>query len=236
MLHKTKGIVIKSTPFRESSLVSKIFTEKFGLQTYIINGVRSSGKTGKAALFQPLTILELVVYKHEQKKMERISEVKLSHHFSQLHFDVAKSTAAFFIAELLNKIIYEEENNDIFFEWLADKLIELDKTETLNASFHLDFMLQISKHFGFYPHENSSETTLYFDLMNGVFQNEIPSHLNYLNKNDSKLFSGFLMDNNSPQNRMQRKKVLQILCDYFALHIPNFGKMKSPDVLAAMFD
>ena len=57
MLHKTKGIVIKSTPFRESSLICKIFTEKFGLQTYIVNSVRSSGKTGKAALFQPLTIL-----------------------------------------------------------------------------------------------------------------------------------------------------------------------------------
>ena len=236
MLHKTKGIVIKSTPFRESSLVSKIFTEKFGLQTYIINGVRSSGKTGKAALFQPLTILDLVVYKHEHKKMERISEVKLVHHFSQINFDVAKNTTAFFVAELLHKVIYEEENNNDFFEWLENKLIELDATETLNASFHLDFMLELSKHFGFYPHENSTSTTNYFDLMNGVFQQEIPSHLNYLNKNDSRLFAEFLNKSNALQNRIQRKKVLQILCDYFALHIPNFGKMKSPDVLAAMFD
>ncbi len=236
MLHKTKGIVIKTTPFRESSIVCKIFTELFGLQTYIINGVRTSGKTGKAALFQPLTILDLVVYKHEHKKMERISEVKLAYHFTQINFDVAKNITAFFIAELLHKVIYEEENNNEFFEWLENKLIELNNTETLNASFHLDFMLQLSKHFGFYPHENLTETATYFDLVNGVFQNEIPSHINYLNKNDSKLFADFLNGSNNLQNRIQRKKILQILCDYFELHIPNFGKMKSPEVLAALFD
>ena len=236
MLHKTKGIVIKSTPYRETSLVCKIFTEKFGLQTYIVNGVRSSGKTGKAALFQPLTILDLVVYKHEQKKMERISELKLAFHFSQLHFDVAKNSIAFFIAELLHKAIYEEENNTDFFEWLENKLMELDAIEVVNPSYHLSFMLQVSKFLGFYPHENSTAENCYFDLINGNFEEKIPNHLNYLNNNDSKLFADFLNRNEILQNRIQRKKILQILCDYFGLHIPDFGKMKSPEVLAAMFD
>ena len=83
MLHKTKGIVLKTIPFRESSVVATIYTEKFGRQSYIINSVRTAKGGGKAALLQPLTVLDLVVYKHEQKKLERISEMKPAFYFQQ---------------------------------------------------------------------------------------------------------------------------------------------------------
>ena len=42
MLHKTKGIVISFIKYKETSIIVKIYTEKFGIQTYIENGVRSS--------------------------------------------------------------------------------------------------------------------------------------------------------------------------------------------------
>ncbi|HQS52668.1 MAG TPA: recombination protein O N-terminal domain-containing protein, partial [Daejeonella sp.] len=40
MLHKTRGIVFKTTNYAESSVVVQIFTEKFGLQSYLINGIK----------------------------------------------------------------------------------------------------------------------------------------------------------------------------------------------------
>ena len=40
MLHKTRGIVFKTTDYGESSVIVQIFTEKFGLQSYIINAVK----------------------------------------------------------------------------------------------------------------------------------------------------------------------------------------------------
>src|SRR3970282_1036496 len=41
MIHKTKGIVFRFVRFRESSIIVTIFTELFGLQSYIVNGARS---------------------------------------------------------------------------------------------------------------------------------------------------------------------------------------------------
>ena len=40
MLHKTRAIVFKTTDYGETSVIVQLFTEKFGLQSYIINGVK----------------------------------------------------------------------------------------------------------------------------------------------------------------------------------------------------
>ena len=44
MTHKTKGIVLRTVKYGETSLVVIMFTELFGIQTYMVNGVRSAKK------------------------------------------------------------------------------------------------------------------------------------------------------------------------------------------------
>ncbi|MFM2327595.1 MAG: repair protein RecO, partial [Bacteroidota bacterium] len=39
MTHKTKGIVLRSIKYGETSLVVTLFTELFGVQTYMVNAV-----------------------------------------------------------------------------------------------------------------------------------------------------------------------------------------------------
>ena len=63
MTHKTKGIVLRTIKYGETSVVVTIFTELFGIQTYMVNGVRTTEKSSaKANYFQPGAILDLVVY------------------------------------------------------------------------------------------------------------------------------------------------------------------------------
>ena len=45
-LHKTKGIVLRAVKYGETSMVVSIFTELFGLQSYLVNGVRTATKKG----------------------------------------------------------------------------------------------------------------------------------------------------------------------------------------------
>jgi DNA repair protein RecO (recombination protein O) len=84
MLHKTRGIGLSYLRYRESSIITKIYTEAFGIQTYIVNGVRSSkSKNNRIALFQPLTLLDMVVYhKNKEDTVHRISELKCYAPFS----------------------------------------------------------------------------------------------------------------------------------------------------------
>lgn len=56
MTHKTKAIILRSIKYGEASLVVTAFTELFGIQTYLVNGVRASNK-------KPIT---LPVFSHLQ--------------------------------------------------------------------------------------------------------------------------------------------------------------------------
>ena len=94
MLHKTKGIVLNFVKFKETSVIVKIYTEKFGLQSYIENGVRSSKSKNKIALFQPLTQLELVVYHDPKKEINRISEIRCILPYKSIPFEIKKSRNA----------------------------------------------------------------------------------------------------------------------------------------------
>jgi len=50
MLHSTAGIVLRNIKYGETSVVVTIFTELFGVQSYLINGVRvASTKTASKA-------------------------------------------------------------------------------------------------------------------------------------------------------------------------------------------
>lgn len=43
-IHHTKGIVLRTVKYGETSLVVSIYTEMFGLQQYMVNGVRTNKK------------------------------------------------------------------------------------------------------------------------------------------------------------------------------------------------
>jgi DNA repair protein RecO (recombination protein O) len=42
MVIKTRGIVLRAIKYSETSVIADIFTEQFGLRSYIISGVRTS--------------------------------------------------------------------------------------------------------------------------------------------------------------------------------------------------
>src|SRR5688572_15814511 len=106
-LHSTKGIVLKAVKYGETSLIVTIFTELFGVQSYIVSGVRTSTKkgTGKANLFQPTAILDLVVYHNELKHLNRIKEFRWYYLYKHIFSDVPKNAVALFMIELLTKCL-----------------------------------------------------------------------------------------------------------------------------------
>ena len=92
-LYKTKGIVLRTVKYGETSVIVTIFTELFGIQSYLVNGVRTSTKkgSGKASLFQPSAILELVVYHNELKHLNRIKEFRWDYLYRHILTDVRKN-------------------------------------------------------------------------------------------------------------------------------------------------
>lgn len=216
MLHKTKGVVFRFTKYGETSIIVNIFTELFGLQSYIVNGVRSSSKRSKIALFQPLTLLDLVVYYKENANILRIKEVKCYHPYQSVTSEIRKSAIAMFIIEVLNKSVKEQSHAGEIHDFVANSLMTLDKLQK-PENFHLLFLLGLSKHLGFGP--NLTEEVLGGHWMD-VGDQEV---LKRLMKSE--------YDSTIMINYAQRQTLLLSLLRFYANHVDNFGEMKSLAVL-----
>jgi DNA repair protein RecO (recombination protein O) len=71
MTHKTKGIVLRTIQYGETSVITSIYTELFGLQSYIVKGVRKASKKKQPAAlyFQPGAMLDMEVYQNNLKNL-----------------------------------------------------------------------------------------------------------------------------------------------------------------------
>ncbi|MEO6149585.1 MAG: DNA repair protein RecO, partial [Mucilaginibacter sp.] len=169
MLHKTRGIVLKTTDYSESSVVVQIFTEKFGLQSYIINGVKKPRAKIPRNMLQPLHLLDMVVYHKNTGGVQRIAELKNAPVLQTIPYDVIKSSIAIFLNEVLYKTIRQQSADEHLFDFVFSAIEWLDHQQEGLANFHLLFLLQLTRYLGFYPDKELAKDADYFDMRNGVF-------------------------------------------------------------------
>ena len=164
---KTRGIVLHSIKFSETSVIIKIYTEKLGLVSYMVKGVRSSKSKIKATLLQPLALLDMVVTHHENKQLQYIREFSRAYTYQTIPFDTLKSAVALFLLEVITKSVREHEQNEEMFGFIYDAFQILDESEKLDPHFHLIFLVRFSGFIGFMPQGNFSEENNYFNLTEG---------------------------------------------------------------------
>ena len=244
MIHKTNGIVLRSVKYGETSLVLTIYTELFGLQSYLVNGVRISSKKspGKANFFQPASMLDLVVYQNELKNLQRIREFRFAHIYQNIFFDVFKNSVALFMVELLLKTLKQPEPNPELFYFIEESFLRLDQAgEAVVANFSLFFSIHLAGFFGFRIQDDFSEKKPFLDLQEGLFVSQKPAHGYYLDETYSYVSSQLLKVMQPDElvqiglNREMRKELLQAYQNFYALHIPDFGTMKTVPVLQTVF-
>ncbi len=239
-LHHTKGIVLRSVKYGETSLIVSVFTEKFGIQSYLVNGVRMFTKkgNGKASLFQPTAILDMVVYHNELKQLQRIREFKWGFLYQNILSDVRKNSVALFMTELLTKCLKQPEPNNDLFQFAEDSFIHLDAAnDIVTANYPLFFALHLPVFFGFRFIDNYSEVFQFLDLKEGEFLKGPPGHPHFLDEKQSFYTSQFLKVLHPAElegirlNREFRRNLLYSIEIYYALQIQDFGVMRTLPVL-----
>ena len=236
MLINTKGIIVRTMKYSESSIITDIYTEKVGMQSFIISGVRSKSAKTKAGIFQIMTIVDLVAYFKSSSKLNRIKEIKLGHVYETIPFQVPRSAVGTFMIEIARKSIVEPEENPKLFKFVCDAFIFLDTTQHSFANLHLRYMLELTSYLGFLPGGAFTDKTCFFDLKEGIFLKEPPDHLQYMEEEMSDYLSHFLQMTKEDcheikMNRVHRKTLLLNLIDYFRLHVDNFPTVQSHIIL-----
>ncbi len=241
--HKTKGIVIKTVRYGETSIIAGIYTELFGMQSYIVNGVRTTSKkgSGRANLFQPSALLELVAYHNDLKNLQRLKEFKWAIIYEKIFLNVYRNSVALFMIELLQRTLKQPEPNPDLFHFIEDAFLHLDRTDDNNiANFPLYFALHLSGFYGFRFADKYSAINNFLDLVEGQFVPDRPNHAHYLEKEHSAIISDLLKVMQPSElhqvklNQETRRLLLHTFEKFYALHIQDFGNLKTLPVLEAV--
>ncbi|MBT8210228.1 MAG: DNA repair protein RecO [Eudoraea sp.] len=236
---QTRAIVLSSLKYGETSLIVKAYTASDGLKSYLLKGVLSSRKGKlKTAYFQPLSQLEIVAVHKNKGTLESIREAKVHFPYATVHSDITKNAITLFLSEMLSSCIREEQADPALFSYLESALQWLDTHDHI-ANFHLYFLLALMRFLGCYPDIRNMEAP-YFNLMEGQFTGG-PQGKSVISGEDLVHFRALLGTNFDEVHmiklsKVQRQRLLQIIVDYFELHLHGFRKPKSLTVLNEVFN
>lgn len=238
MLIQTKAIVLTSLKYGDADLIVKCLTEH-GVKSYLLRSIfRSKSKKLKTGYFQPLNLLEISATHNKKGNLNKISEARVSYLYQTVSTDIFKQSIALFLAEVLAYALKEEESNNVQFEYIETSFKWLDHHDQF-ANFHLVFLLRLTMFLGFYPDTSAKETN-YFDLVEGNFTDIKPvSH--FLSGEKLFLFKsliGIKFDDMQglKWNSENRQLALDVLLEYYELHLPGFKKPRSLKVLKEVFN
>ena len=235
MAEKTRGFVLQTIRYGDTSLIVKIYTLNNGLQTFMVKGVTGKSRN-RMAFFQPMTCLSFVQTGNtRQGGMSFLKDLELGSVYHSISGDMKKSAILMYLAELLSHTLTQQERNDKLFQFIDQSMMWLDLVESGYANFPLYFSLELSRFLGFYPQGSYSEGMV-FDMMEGQFVKDAPLHSYYLDERNSSLLSHLLdctIDNlgSLALSGSQRNALLEGIITFMRLHAPVLKGLRSHEIL-----
>ena len=232
MFVTTKGILLSKTKYSENSFIVKIFTEKFGIQSFMIKNGYSKKSHLSNALFSTLAILELTFNDKNLHKLNFIKEADIFYHYKKIPFDIVRSTVFLFYNELFYKLLSYPNEEIQLYQLIEDALMELDKAGEIRADIHILFLVKLLYHLGIIPQNNYSDTRCYFSIPNALFESQFCDKATYLSKDTSAYFSNILEGKTEsiPEKHI-RKEILTGLINYLITHNEHIHRIESIDMM-----
>lgn len=232
---KTRAIVLKAIKYGDNSLIVKLLTEQNGLQSFMIKGAYNKNAKIRAALFQPLTLLDIVSAK-SHGDLSYLKEASVEYSYQTIPFIINKNAIVLFLCELLSKSIQDSETDLELFEFVHHSLTQLDKHENNYADYPLKFSMELSHYLGFSPNLSGYKPGFVFDLEEGCFRHD-GSGITYIIDNQLsatfyKLCKCSIFDDYCLNlTNTERRQLLDVVITYYKMHIGGFNDMKSTDIL-----
>lgn len=242
MIEKTSGIVLHQLRYTDSKVIVTMFTELHGTLSFMVRIPHSRRSAMHNVLLSPLSLLEAEIDYQESAQLQRLMEVRVSEPYQSLPYNPMKQTIALFLAEFLYYSLREEHANPELFAYLSHSLLWLDSRTQGYANFPLTFLIRLSRFLGFWPNVDTASRSgnarqaQVFDLVEAEMKTALPAHGSYLRPEEAALVPLLLRMDYATMHlfrfsREQRARLMQVLNDYYRLHVPHFPELKSMAIL-----
>ena len=223
MISKTEGISINYIKYKDTSIIARVFTRDYGLQSLIINGIRSKNSRKNPGYFEPFSVLELVLYFSKDKDLHRLSEFRPKHMLSNIRTDMKKSAITLFLSEVLAKVLQAEKHENIaLFEYLEASVVAFDHAVENDENFHLQFLIKLTTFLGF-----GFEPSLIQDHV-------VTGHASQIDEFAESLATEDFFVPISASGKM-RSETLDMILKYYQYHLGHALEIRSLEVLKSVF-
>ena len=243
MLIKTEAIVLHSFKFGESRLIVEMFTREVGRLSFAVPIPKTAKGKLKKQYFQPMTLLEVECDVRQRTQLQKLKDAQLLMAYSSIPFSPEKLAITLFTAEFLYHALRSEQQDELLFAYISSSMQWLDAALTGYANFHLTFLMHMSRFLGFYPNLERLEVrgeSLLFDLREARFCTTAPLHRDFLQPDEARMIQ-LLMRMDFPTmhlfrlSHQERNRIVDVLLQYYRLHIPQFPELRSLSVLQELW-
>lgn len=237
---KTRAIVLRTVKYGDQRIVADLLTEQAGRLSFMVTLAKNGHGRMRRQLFQPLSIVEIETDLRPNAQMQRLRNIRLAYAWTSLPFTPQKTAIGLFLAEFLCRILPQAQQDVPLFDYVEQSLEWLDAAEQGYANFHLVFLMRLTRFLGIYPNVTEYREGSYFDLRNGTFVAQQPIHTDVLKPQEAARIGLLLRMNFATMHlfrmsRQERNRCAEVLLQFYRLHTPAFGELKSLPVLQQLF-
>lgn len=153
MINHTKGIVLKTFDFRETSRIATLFTKDHGKVKGVLKGIRKDHKKFGSSVDR-FSVNDIVYYQYSRSDLHLISQCDLIQFFFLIRQDYKRNVAANYMLELVDTVMPSEHPNKKIYQLMLDFLEGLETVKDIDKLVHI-FQIKILTLSGFRPHIDS---------------------------------------------------------------------------------
>ena len=230
---KTKGIVLKTMLFMESSLFASILTERYGKIKILAKGCRRP-KSKLCGTLELFNLDEIIFYRREFKEVYTLSDAVILDDFEKIRQLPGKVNAALVFCEFCDKTMPAEERDEHSFNLLLNFLRELQRTDESSVkSVVFCYLLKALSTAGVKPHlencvkchkpisSNTKKLDFSIDAGGIVCDNDFDDTVIFLSSDTVKTLKEIYSEQCSHINRDSLDEIEKIIPDYIYYHMNN---------------
>lgn len=240
-------IALRTIRYSDKNSILTAYTRQAGRLSFLIPAGTGRQAGRLRALLMPMGRFECVADIRPGRDIFQIRDVRAV--VLPPVADPLRSTLALFTADMLSMLLREPMADSLLFDFIDEALRRLegsiDPLRKLQGvallNFHICFLLRLTRFLGIEPDWLTYTDGAVFDLSDGIFRKEPPSHRQFLPSGEARVVNslGRMNFRNCGCyrfSRFERNMILDRILLYYQTHYPSVGEPGSLSILRMMSD
>ncbi len=221
----TTSIVLNRFKYNDKNDIILLYTNTRGS----LSVIQPISKKNKTNLFQPLTILDLIVVLNNNSNLHKVREVIPKYIPYNCYNQPYKLNICLVIQEITTLILKSSHGEEDMFLFLERSIIELNDGDIINNKFLLRFLIEMMRYTGIYPHIDTYRDGYRFNMNEGIFNNQLIGD-NIVDEYSSKLLYKAFTGNNI-EDSTNINYLIKTIINFYKIHLIGKKEIKSIELL-----